>query len=232
MRPETWFHLDLGLMAYREVWDLQTRLVAERKHGVVDRNVILFVEHPPVFTLGRRGGRDNLKVSESFLGSRGIQVIPIERGGDITYHGPGQLVIYPILDLRGAGLGVTDFVHALEEVMIRTAADQGVTAGRNDLNRGVWVGMDKLGSIGIAVRHGITFHGLALNVNTDLEPFGWVHPCGLEDIRMTSMKRISGREIPMDEARSSAARHMEQVFGMTLEPLSLAELHRMPEKNP
>ena len=226
-RPTIWFRVDLGLMPYEEAWDLQTRLVAAKKEKTVKRDVVLFVEHPPVFTLGRRGGLEHLVVPEAFLASRGIEVVPIERGGFITFPGPGQLVIYPSLDLRAARLGVAEFVEALEEVMIRIAADQGVRAGRNDLNRGVWVGQDKLGSIGIAVRHGISFHGLALNVNMDLLPFTWVRPCGLEGISMTSLRRVTGRDIPMDEARRSAARHMEGIFGMALEGLSLERLGAM-----
>ena len=134
-RGDCWLHTDLGLMEYEEAWRLQTALVEAKRHGTAPGDVVLFVEHPPVFTLGRRGGLENLKVPEPFLASRGIRVVHIERGGDITYHGPGQLVVYPVVDLRRAGLGVKNFVTALEEVMIRAAADQGVEAERNSLNR-------------------------------------------------------------------------------------------------
>lgn len=207
----------LGVVPYGDAWSLQTRLVAARKDGALGKDVFLFLEHPPVFTLGRRGGRDNLKVQDGFLESRGIEVVPIERGGDITYHGPGQLVVYPVMDLRKARLGVKDYVTALEEVMILAADGQGVKAERNDLNRGVWVGMQKLGSIGIAVRHGIAFHGMAFNVNTDLDPFDWVNPCGLDGIHMTSLKQELGQEVPMEDVRRSVASHMEEVFRMRFE---------------
>jgi len=219
--------IDLGVVPYGDAWSLQTRLVAARKDGVLEKDIFLFLEHPPVFTLGRRGGRDNLKVHDTFLASRGIEVVHIERGGDITYHGPGQLVVYPVMDLRKARLGIKDYVTALEEVMIRAAADQRVTAERNDLNRGVWVGMQKLGSIGIAVRHGIAFHGLAFNVNTDIEPFNWVNPCGLSGIHMTSLKQELGQEVPMEDVRRSMACHMEEAFRVRFEKTEPADLHRM-----
>ncbi|MFZ7111930.1 MAG: lipoyl(octanoyl) transferase LipB [Desulfatiglandales bacterium] len=221
------YRVTLGLMDYREAWALQTRLVAAKAGGTMEQDVLLFLEHPPVFTMGRRGGADNLTVPEDFLASRGIDLVHIERGGDITYHGPGQLVVYPVMDLRRARLGVREFVTALEEVMIRAAADQGVTAERNDLNRGVWVGMRKLGSIGIAIRHGISFHGLALNANTDLAPFSWVHPCGLSGIHMTSLKEERGEEVSMQDLRRSLAAHMERILHLILEEASPDDLQCM-----
>jgi lipoate-protein ligase B len=216
--------IDLPLTPYGAAWELQIRLVNARTARVLDRDAILFVEHLPVFTLGRRGGLDNLRVPKAFLDSQGIEVVPVERGGDITYHGPGQLVIYPIMDLRDARWRVVDFVDALEEIMIRTAADWGIRAERNSLNRGAWVGMSKIGSIGIAVRHSISFHGLALNVNTDLEPFGWINPCGLNGVTVTSMKKILEREIPMEDVKKAAQHYMENILGMRLVPLTLKDL--------
>jgi len=224
--PKTreWYCVDLPAMEYREAWDLQHSLVAARKDVVVDRDIVLFLEHRPVFTLGRRGGLDGLMVSESFLEKEGIAVIHVERGGDITFHGPGQLVVYPIIDLKALGLGVEDYVIALEEVMIRTAADFEVKAERNPKNRGVWIGNNKLGSIGVAVRRGVTYHGLALNVTTSLTPFSWIHPCGLSDIGMTSLGRELSREVSMSQVRASARHNLESVFGVHLVMKSLAEL--------
>ncbi|MBN2123590.1 MAG: lipoyl(octanoyl) transferase LipB [Deltaproteobacteria bacterium] len=231
-KPETWSRIDLGLTPYREAWDIQARLVAAKAEGRLLRDVALFVEHPPVFTLGRRGGREHLRVSEEFLSEGGVEVVPIERGGDITFHGPGQLVIYPLVDLHRARIGVRDFVTALEEVMIRVSSAQGVTAERRDLNRGVWVGERKLGSIGIAVRHGISFHGLALNVNTELAPFDWIDPCGLPGVRMTSLRQELGREVSMDAIRRCAASAMVEIFGVELEEGSpdrvLADFRNQP----
>ncbi len=215
------FFLELGRTDYTEAHALQLRLVQARKKGDLEKDLFISLEHGPVFTLGRRGGRENLRVPEDFLRSRGIAVIHVERGGDITYHGPGQLVLYPILDLGGARLGVADHVTALEEVMIRTAAAWGITAERNPLNRGVWVGPRKLGSIGIAVRHGISFHGLALNVNTSLEHFGWIHPCGLQGTSVTTMAQILQNTLPMEDVRRSLVTAVEDVFGTTLVPLQL-----------
>jgi len=211
-----WRFLDLGLMHYQEAWALQLRLVDARKDDVLKKDVVLFLEHPAVFTLGRRGGHANLKVTESFLSSRSIPLVHVERGGDITYHGPGQLVVYPVVHLRAMGLGVLPFVEGLEEVMIRTVGDWGIEAGRNALNRGAWVGMSKIGSIGIAVRRSVSFHGLALNVNTDLEPFTWVNPCGLQGVMITSMKELLDKAIPMEDVKAAAKKHMEEVFGVRL----------------
>ncbi len=222
------FYADLPLTDYRRALELQRRLVAARNTGVLDRDVVLMLEHPAVFTLGRRGGRRNLTVSPALLAARRIAVVHVERGGDITYHGPGQLVGYPILSLRSPRLAVTDYVSALEEVMIRTAADFGVHARRDARNRGIWVGNAKLGSIGIAIRRGISFHGFAFNVNLALEPFSWINPCGLQGIGVTSLAKERRRPVTMADARRAAKKHVTEILGLlpaatdleTLEALS------------
>jgi len=224
MSNELWHAVDLGRMPYPEAWDLQLRLVEARSQGRVDNDVILFVEHPPVFTLGRRGGRENLLVPEETLRQSGIPIVQVERGGNITYHGPGQLVVYPIVHLPGFGIGVVDMVDRLEDVMIRTCAAWGVAAGRNALNRGAWVGMKKIGSIGIAVRRGVSFHGLALNVNPDLQPFSFIQPCGLKGVGVTSIAQAAGRPVAMEEALAATKRNIETVFGIRLEPQTAEEL--------
>ena len=218
-------------MEYKDAWDLQNIIVAAIKNKVIQDNVILFLEHPPVFTLGRRGGSENLMVSQDFLGKKGVPVIQVERGGNITFHGPGQLIVYPIIDLRVARLSVEDYVEKLEEIMIRTAGDWGIMANRNPINRGVWVGNNKLGSIGIAIRRGICFHGIAFNVNVSLEPFGWINPCGLHGIGITSMEQELSREICIDHVRTALKHHMEEVLGIKLFPVSLSELYGLL-KNP
>jgi lipoyl(octanoyl) transferase len=215
---------DLGLQGYALVHALQVDLAARRKTTAMATDCFLAVEHPPVFTLGRRGGREHLGVSESFLTSRNIQLVPIERGGEITYHGPGQQVLYPIINLRQARLSVTDYVHRLEELMLRVAADFGVTANRDPRNHGVWVGNNKLGSIGIAIRHGIAFHGLALNVNLDLEPFSWINPCGLRHIGMTSLARERGSDCAMDQIKTRMQQHLAALFTVELHTLPPAAL--------
>ena len=219
-----WLCIDVPAMGYGEAWNLQGRLVAARKDKTIDTDVILFLEHPPVFTLGNRGGLNNLTVSESFLEKAGIPVIQVERGGDITFHGPGQLVVYPIIDLRGARLTVVDYIENLEQVMIRAVADWGINAVRHPMNRGVWVGNNKLGSIGIAIRRGIAFHGMALNVNLSLRPFGWINPCGLQDTRMTSMEQELSRKVLMNQVRQSVKYHLKAVFGVDLVMTGLWEL--------
>ena len=174
------FSLKLGIIDYNKAWQLQSALVAAKVNRSIDRDIILFLEHPAVFTLGRRGGREYLLVGESFLVQSGIPVVQVERGGYITFHGPGQLVVYTIIDLETRRLGVTDFVAALEEIMLQTVRTWGLAAQRSSTNPGIWMGRRKMGSIGIALRKGISFHGLSLNVNVDLAPFSWIQPCGLE----------------------------------------------------
>jgi lipoate-protein ligase B len=212
------------MVPYSEAWDLQTRLVEARAAGSLPNDVVLVLEHPPVFTLGRRGGRENLLVPEETLRQSGIPIVQVERGGNITYHGPGQLVVYPIVHLPNFGLGVVDMVDRLEEVMIRTCAAWGVAAGRNALNRGAWVGLKKFGSIGIAVRRGVSFHGLALNVNPDLQPFSFIQPCGLKGVGVTSIAQAAGRPVSVEEAVIVAVRHIEAVFGIRLEPQTAEKL--------
>ncbi len=204
--------VDLGLIDYAAAYALQLALVEKRRGGQAADDLFLLTEHPSTFTLGRRGGRENLMVTEEFLAARQIPLVHIERGGDITYHGPGQLVLYPVLHLRQAGLSVAEYVHCLEEVMIRLAAATGVVAGRDPRNHGVWVGDKKLGSVGIAIRHGIAFHGLALNVNLDLTPFSWVNPCGLTGVRMTTLSQESGREVPLAEVKNDLLGHLVKIF--------------------
>ncbi len=180
---------DLGLIDYKKAFDFQKKIVSVKiKHRNIP-DIILILEHPAVFTLGKRGGRENLVVTEKFLKAKNIPVVQTERGGNITFHGPGQLVLYPVIDLERAKKGVADFVNDLEEIMIRTSADLGVKAERNKKNHGIWVKNAKIGSIGLSIKKGISFHGLAFNVNMDLEPFSWINPCGMSDISMTSIKR-------------------------------------------
>lgn len=216
--PRTCLCVEFARMSCQDARQLQIELVEARKSGGLSKDILLLLEHPPVFTLGRRGGRQNLLVTESFLEKSGISVLHVERGGDITFHGPGQLVGYPIIDLRAAGLGVVDYVEKIEEVMIRTAAHCGVRASRNPLNRGAWVGNCKLGSIGVAVRSGITFHGFALNVNVSLEPFSWINPCGLKGISMTSLERELACAVPVEAVRNSVKQEFETVFDAKLAP--------------
>jgi len=219
--------LELGLIDYITARDLQLKIVEAKTTGLLNQDVFLLLEHPPVFTLGRRGGLDHLKVSPAFLASKNIQLVHIERGGDITYHGPGQLIIYPILNLRADHWRVVTFVEALEELMIRLARDWGIQAERRTRNRGIWVGSNKLGSLGIAVRRSISFHGLALNINTDLESFQWIDPCGLNGVSVTSLKKLCALEIPMAEIYDRSRYHLEAIFKKQLQTITLAALEKI-----
>lgn len=209
---------------YEITRDIQVELVDARKKRLLDRDAVMILEHCPVFTLGRRGGRDNVTVAPEFLEKAGIGIVHAERGGSITYHGPGQLVVYFIFDLHAARIRVVDFVENLEKIMMRTARHWGIQAEQNTLNRGVWVGNAKLGSVGIAVRRGVSFHGFALNVNLSLEPFGWINPCGLQGVSITSMKRELSKSVPMGRVREEIKRGIESIFDTSLESVSLREL--------
>ncbi len=213
--------LDLPLTPYLDALDLQRSAVEARKSGRLKRDLIILIEHPPVFTLGRRGGRENLLISEEALREKAIAVVPVERGGDITYHGPGQLVVYPLMDLNRAAFRVVAFVDALEQAMVQTAAHWGVTAGGDVANRGAWVQGRKLGSVGITVRRGISFHGLALNVHTDLTPFGWINPCGIQSCQMTTLAKESKSEIEMVAVRRAMTQLLARLLQLEIEPVDL-----------
>ena len=225
LRP-AWL-LELPHSAYAPVHDLQRRCAAARHSRRLERDLIIVTEHESVFTLGRRGSLNNLLVPREKLESQGIDIISVERGGDITYHGPGQLVVYPIYDLAAARCRVVELVETLEEAMIRTAADWGVTAKGDNQQRGAWVGGRKLGSVGITVRRSISFHGMALNVNTDLTPFTWLNPCGIPGCAMTSLAQETGHIIPMPSASSRLTGHLAHLLGLELSPVSRAVVEEL-----
>jgi len=216
LNGKTCLCLKMPLLEYPTALDIQHKLVAARQTNVLENDLVLLLEHPPVFTLGRRAGIENLKASRAFLKRKKIQVIPVERGGDITFHGPGQLVVYPIIDLTKAGLKVLDYVAGLEEIMLRTVSGWKIPAERNSANRGIWVAGKKLGSIGISVKRGVSFHGFALNVNLSLRPFKWINPCGLQSVAVTSMEKELSQKISMSQVREVVTHHFETVFGFDL----------------
>ena len=224
---EPFYAVSLGLIEYRQAWKLQSEIVTAKVNGSTQKDIIFFLEHPAVFTLGRRGGRDYLQVGEAFLERAGIPMIQAERGGYITYHGPGQLVVYPIIDLEARRLGVKEFVAALEEIMLLTVSSWGLQAQRNSANAGIWRGNHKMGSIGIALRKGVSFHGLALNINVDLTPFSWIQPCGLAGVSMTSVKQELGKEIPMHTAEQELKKHFRTVLGLDLNEISYSDLQQL-----
>ncbi len=212
-------YVELGCLDYRSALELQHRLVAARIEGRLNRDLLLLLEHPPVFTLGRRGGKEHLCVSEIFLQQKSVDLVHVERGGDITYHGPGQLVGYPIIHLRSRKLTVTDYVTALETIMQKTARKWGVKLTQDDRNRGVWLGDNKMGSIGIAIRKGVSFHGFAFNATLDLEPFRWINPCGLEGVSATRLADHTDEAVSMEGVREVLKTHFSDVLNVQLKPI-------------
>ncbi len=219
--------VDLPLTPYREALQLQLEIVAAKRENRIGCDIILALEHPSVYTLGKRGGLENLVVTKAFLDRSDIEVVETDRGGNITYHGPGQLVIYPIVNLRESRLKVIEFVSGLEKVMTRTAACYGVTASGDPANRGAWLGKNKIGSIGIAVKKSISFHGIALNVNNDLTPFSWINPCGFNDISMTSIEKERDEPVSMVDVRKTARRCFETIFNMASTIIGKKELDEL-----
>lgn len=202
----------LGITPYHQAYDYQMQLLKKLHKDNQQDDVCLMLEHPSVFTLGRNGSSLNITVSESYLQERGIEIVKIERGGEVTYHGPGQIVCYPITNLRRNKLSIVDYVHLLEHIMLAVVKRFGIEANRDPRNHGIWVGDGKLGSIGIAVRHGISYHGLALNVNVNLEPFAWMNPCGLSGISMSSMEQELQQPLNIDEVQSIMIEEINQAF--------------------
>jgi lipoyl(octanoyl) transferase len=192
--------IDLGLVAFSEVWDRQTETVRRIASGSLAETVYL-VEHPHVFTIGRRGSMQNLIQSQDYEGNP-IDVVRINRGGDVTYHGPGQLVVYPHLDLRRRERDLGHYLRSLEECVIRVAAHYEVRAYRRESLTGVWTDHGKLTSIGVGVRRWITMHGLALNVSTDLRYFKLINPCGIPECPMTSLEELLGRRAKMSDVKT------------------------------
>lgn len=205
--------MDLGRdVPFADALALQERLHTSRCEGRIPDTLVL-LEHRSVYTLGRSANAEHVLLSPEALRAAGIECIETNRGGDVTYHGPGQLVGYPIIHLREAGLRVLDYVTALEEVLIRTVAVFGIRAGRDARNRGVWVGNDKLAALGIRISHQVTMHGFALNVTTHLANFRGIVPCGLPDAGVVSMEKLLGAPPDMAEVKRQTVRAFRQVLG-------------------
>ncbi len=201
----------LGVVEYGDGLRLQRERVAARKAGAIP-DMLLLLEHPHVYTLGRNAKTENLLISAEQLAARGAQVFEIDRGGDVTYHGPGQLVGYPILDLAKHRRDIAWYMRSLEEVLIAVAGEYGIKAGRLAGAPGVWVGNDKLAALGVHISRWVTSHGFAFNVNTDLRYFDCIVPCGLRDKGVTSLQKLLGRPVEMDEVIERIARQFGRVF--------------------
>lgn len=205
---------DLGVVEYREAWELQRRLHQQRVEGRIP-DLLLLLEHPPTITIGRSGSLDHVLISSEQMDQAGIPLFFIDRGGDVTYHGPGQLVGYPILDLREQEGDLHLYVRKLEEVMIRTLRDFSVEANLDERHPGVWVKGEEIGAIGLSVKKWVSMHGFALNVNTDLDHFSFIHPCGFSDRRATSVSKVTGRTMSTGEVADHLKSHFCDVFGFS-----------------
>ncbi len=223
--------LNLDHLAYTEALALMRKMV-DFKKGTQEPEILMLLEHEPVFTMGRRSDVHEIRVSQKSLEAQGIGVHRIERGGLITYHGPGQLVAYVVFDLKRMRLGVSELVQELEAVILDTLSDFGIRANRIEGYRGVWVGNEKIASIGIAVRRGITFHGLALNYNPNLLHFEMIRPCGLEGVKMTSMSKILQTQINPAQLRDAMARHFGVHFNLEFLPWSLEQAQALIDVGP
>jgi lipoate-protein ligase B len=215
----------LGLRDYGEVLELQRRLARARMAGAVP-DLLLLVEHPPVITWGRGTRPEHLLATPEDLRRRGVGLFEVERGGDVTYHGPGQLVGYPILDLHGHELDVHRHLRRLERVLVRALATLGVEAGVLPGRSGVWIGNRKVASVGVHVARWVTWHGFALNVCTDLRAFDLIVPCGLHGVRMTSLAAELGRAVRVAEVEPPVMTAFAEVFHVALRPWDGAEARR------
>ena len=215
--------IDLGLLDYQKAWDLQHQLWSRRVEEELP-DVLLILEHPHVITLGRRGDRSHLIASSEVLEEMKIPVFHVERGGDVTYHGPGQMVVYPILNLKEYGYRVVRYVGQLEEVILRVLRDFGIEGRRDPSNRGVWAGEKKIASVGVAIKRRVSLHGIALNYETDLKYFNLINACGLEGKKVTSVAEILGTGISRARLLERVISHVKEIFERNWEEKSLEEL--------
>jgi len=204
-------YCDLGFIDYKEAWDLQLEIHSKRVTGEVD-DFLFLLEHPNTYTLGKTAHKENLVGSEDYLTQNKISVYDIDRGGDITYHGPGQIVGYPIIDLNNWFNDTHKYLRALEEVIIKTCKDYGLKSERNPKHTGVWIDDKKIAAIGIKVSRWVTMHGFAFNVNTDLNLFSGIIPCGIQDKTVTSLKQELNREINIREVKEKLLKNFIQLF--------------------
>ena len=231
--------IDLGLISWADAYALQQRVVAARKAGSID-DVFLFCQHPHVITLGRNANRTNLLASEHVLRQKNVELQPTNRGGDITYHGPGQIVGYPILNLGNIKRDVGWYVRTLEEVMIRASADFGVDSFRVAGKTGIWVTTgsteEKLGAIGVHISRWVTSHGFAYNVSTDLRYFDLIIPCGIADRKAASLEKVLQRSVKLADVQPHLVRHLGELFSREPRAMSrsdlLAQLAEIGEMKP
>ncbi|HHT9110823.1 MAG TPA: lipoyl(octanoyl) transferase LipB [Candidatus Brocadiaceae bacterium] len=215
--------LQLNMVDYNEAWELQKALLAARMANTAEDSLVL-LQHPPTFTFGRRYKESNLISNKDFYKNKGFAVYKTDRGGLATYHGPGQLVGYPILKMNSYTKDYYYYLRMLEEVMIRTLSDYEIKAVRNEGYTGVWVDKAKIGFIGVRIALGYTMHGFSLNVNNDVSPFNFIIPCGIQDIEITSVKKLLSTNIAIDEVQRTLVNHFEDVFQVRIIPEEMASV--------
>ncbi len=218
------FHLNLGITKYKDVWDLQTEInTLKQKNKIPD--IILTTEHEKVYTLGRSGDKNHLLLNDNELIKKKISYYEIDRGGDLTYHGPGQLVVYPIFDLNNFYKDIHRYLRDLEEVIILTLRDYGIDSYRDEDYTGVWVDDSKICAIGIKISRWITMHGLAFNIYNDLDFFNHIIPCGIFHKSVTSLKNLTGKEFDMQMIIKKVLSKFEEVFGIQIEDIDVRSLY-------
>ena len=218
----------LGRMGYEEALEYQREVARQRITGAIPEDVLLLVEHPPVVTLGRSSKERNLISSPAFLASKGVELFEVERGGDVTFHGPGQLVGYPIIDLKRHRLDLHWYLRSVEEALIRTIGEYGIPGERSIGYTGVWTNGRKIASIGVHARDWVTWHGFALNVTTDLSYFDFIVPCGIAGVEMTSIaKERPEVNVSLDETGDVAASKFGEVFELLVMEISSSDLRRL-----
>jgi lipoate-protein ligase B len=215
----------MGLVEYSRAWDYQKALMDKVRAGQVPGTLIL-LEHPHVYTLGRRGRESDVLADEVALERLGVAIHHVDRGGEATYHGPGQLVAYPILDLRGWGGGPVKYVRGLEDVLIRTLGDFGISAHRQEGLPGVWAGDGKIAFVGVRISGGVTCHGISLNVNADLSFYDHIVPCGMPRLTVTSVERLPGKPVDMEAVKRAFVSHFGRVMG--LDTILVPDLEGVP----
>ena len=217
------YWLDLGQMPYSPAFEIQERLLKARIEGRLAPTVIL-QENPPVFTIGRSGSRKNILASPEDLKARGIDVLEVNRGGDVTYHGPGQLVASPLFYLGDVGLNANQYMHSLEDVLVELLTQYDIRTHKIEDYPGVWHGESKIASVGIAVKHGFTFHGLSLNVDPDLDAFNLINPCGVKLMPVSSVRQVLGHSPPMAEVKKQLKALVEKTYDINVRVTSWPDL--------
>jgi len=221
--------LELGTAEYGTMLEIQRAMNRARRMRVIPDSILL-LEHEPCITIGRTGGFEHICVSNEIMKELGIQVFETDRGGDITYHGPGQIVCYPIIDLSNYGRDAHAYADKMEEILIRTLAFFGIIAGKKAKYPGVWFGQEKIGAIGIEIRQWVTMHGVSLNIFPNMEHYSLIVPCGLSTLGVTSMEKILGYRVEISEVKRELREQFGKIFGIRLENMDLEKVRRIAPK--